>query len=1173
MTIICVQALSRLRLALPAIAILALCLAAGTPAQATCSNTTPVTGETVTCAPPVPETNPVSNPAADNVTVNVQPGASITVGNNTPAILLRDMNVITNLGTIVTGNATSAGAGIAVLSDNIITNNGTITAGNAVGGGQIYGILGFGDNNLITNNNLITVGNGSNPTFPNAVGIGIGSDSRVVNNGSIITGNRSFGIDACCNNTIINNAGALIQTGDDSYGIFALDGNTISNAGLIVVGSSTNPGQLASHGIVVDGSDNRITNTGTIIVGNQAIGIGIDDTITTGAGGQTGNVLINDVGGTIQGGNGSFGMSAGTPSSGDPAFSTLINSGTIIVGNAFAPVTPAIGMASFGPASITNSGSGLIQTGNDSYGIFAIDDSTIVNQGRIVVGDSTNFFFRGHGIVVAGRDNTVTNFGTIVAGNLAVGMGIDDTVLGGGGNIDGNTLVNAAGGTIRVGNGSYGMASGALIFPPPASATLINNGTIIAGDAIPFTSWAVGMISFGPANITNNGSITVGNGDATTSTFGILAFEDGVNIVNTRTITVGNFGTGIAAWGDNSTLVNSGTIVAGANGTGIAVQPPFGGAFGAGLTITNSGSIIVGAGGFGVRFDDFATLTNTSTGLIRASGAGAQSLFTCFPCGVAVVTNFGTIDGQITLNTAGSTLTNNGLITITDSDAVNPVGLAHQSGDAFVQGPGGVLGLRVTADGRNDMLMTATVAGTVTLNGALRALVQPGLYANTTTYLNVVTSGTNITGQFSAAQSSSVFFTATAIHNLQTVDLTLNRLPFNAVPGMTPNQIAVGAGLERAYSTTLGGNAATLYGNLLAFGSPASFDQLSGQGHTASQSAVFGAGALFTSGMLNPGPGGNGAASFIFQPTAYAAAAPAPRGHEAFAALKAAPAAEQPGRWRLWTLGFGNRQNLDGDASLGIAGQTATTAGGSFGFDRRFGEGFTAGFAVGGSASRFTVGSLFTSGDITGGHLGAYALKTWGAFYAAGSLAYGRFSTNSARTVMAAGLIDNPTADFDSDLLSGRLELGWRQAYGLFVVTPFAAVQPAWLRQHGFVERSAGILGLVVPSRTTNALPTFLGVQAETSFAVWDGAVLTPTLRASWVHEFEPNRELSAAFVAVPAAGFTVGGARPARDAARVEAGAKLALRGNVGFFANLDAELSSRSTSYGVSGGIRALW
>ena len=84
---------------------------------------------------------------------------------------------------------------------------------------------------------------------------------------------------------------------------------------------------------------------------------------------------------------------------------------------------------------------------------------------------------------------------------------------------------------------------------------------------------------------------------------------------------------------------------------------------------------------------------------------------------------------------------------------------------------------------------------------------------------------------------------------------------------------------------------------------------------------------------------------------------------------------------------------------------------------------------------------------------------------------------------------------------------------------------------------------------------------------------LSPYARLSWVHEFKPNREIDASFIALPAAAFTVDGPRAARDAARIDAGAKLAINPNAWLFASFDGEFSSRSQSYAGKGGAKVTW
>jgi uncharacterized protein with beta-barrel porin domain len=47
------------------------------------------------------------------------------------------------------------------------------------------------------------------------------------------------------------------------------------------------------------------------------------------------------------------------------------------------------------------------------------------------------------------------------------------------------------------------------------------------------------------------------------------------------------------------------------------------------------------------------------------------------------------------------------------------------------------------------------------------------------------------------------------------------------------------------------------------------------------------------------------------------------------------------------------------------------------------------------------------------------------------------------------------------------------------------------------------------------------------------------------VHDFNPNRAINAAFIALAGAAFTVYGPRASSDAARIDAGAKLAIAAN----------------------------
>jgi outer membrane autotransporter protein len=212
-------------------------------------------------------------------------------------------------------------------------------------------------------------------------------------------------------------------------------------------------------------------------------------------------------------------------------------------------------------------------------------------------------------------------------------------------------------------------------------------------------------------------------------------------------------------------------------------------------------------------------------------------------------------------------------------------------------------------------------------------------------------------------------------------------------------------------------------------------------------------------------------------------------------------------------------------------------------------------------------------------HLGVYGLKTWDAFYAAGSVSFSHFDNTTTRTILSGGPTETASGAFASHLLGARLETGWRMALGAATVTPFAAVQISKLWQNGYTENSVvaggapGVMGLTFAQHTATSLPTFLGAQIESKLDMAGGRVLTPFLRAAWVHEFKPTRSIDAAPTAVPAAAFTVEGPRAASNSAKINAGAQLALNKSSALFASFDGEFSGVSRTYGGTGGIRATW
>ena len=426
------------------------------------------------------------------------------------------------------------------------------------------------------------------------------------------------------------------------------------------------------------------------------------------------------------------------------------------------------------------------------------------------------------------------------------------------------------------------------------------------------------------------------------------------------------------------------------------------------------------------------------------------------------------------------------------------------------------------------------------------------------------------------------FITASLAYTPTDVELHLAS-GLRRIAGLSRNEAGVAAALDSAFDR--GGSLFHLYG-LAPSQIPAALDMLSGEGVSGTQETAFGAAGMFTSIMMDQGTfwrnretvDVNGV-TFADEPLSYAPAKKPKTDHPAFKALLTKePPVDQP-RWRAWLTGFDRSAKLDGQPDTGSASLSFNNGGLAGGLDYQFAPDLLAGFAVGGSSSNFSVRDRVTSGNLEGAHFGGYGVKTWGALYTAGALNFSTFRNSETRSIVGIGPTETATGDFGSNLLSGRVEVGAKQVYGRFAVTPFAAVQFAELWQNGFTETNpvpagaADPLGLIFGSKSVTSLPTFLGAQFDTRFAFRNGMALSPYARLSWVHEFYPNRAIDASFIALSGAAFMVDGPRASTDALRVDAGAKLAIGPNAWMFASFDGEFSDRSQSYAGKGGLRVAW
>jgi autotransporter-associated beta strand protein len=709
-----------------------------------------------------------------------------------------------------------------------------------------------------------------------------------------------------------------------------------------------------------------------------------------------------------------------------------------------------------------------------------------------------------------------------------------------------------------------------------ANATIINNGGA--------TSFGVPIVgtdtaTAGNANITNNSGGSTQFNASTTAGNAIITTNSGgsVNFFDSSTGGAARFIVNAGGRFDLSGLT-SGGMTAG--------------------SIEGAGSFFLGGKALTVGLNNLST---TVSGVISDGGAsgGTGGQLIKVGTGNLTLTNTETYTGATTIN--AGTLTVDGSIALSSQVNVNSGGTLAGTGtvSTTVVNSGGTLapghnnvgtlnvagnltfnaGSTFVVDVTPTTASKVNVTGAASLNGTVDAVFGPGSYMATTYAILAATGGRTGTFANLVTVNLPAFLTAGLVYDPNDVMLVTLRSNLTR-PGLTANQAAVSTTLDNAFNTGHG----TLAGlsTLTPAQVPAALDALSGEGTSGTQEAAIGAGGQFLTAMMEQGAfwrnGGtidtNGVA---YGPMSYAAVKPRASVFKAMP-VKAAPVAEEP-RYRAWFAGFDGNWTLNGEADPGSASLTHRTGGGAAGLDYRIGPNWLVGAAAGGSVSTFSVPDRATSGTLDGTHIGAYSVARWGSWYTAGALAFNAFDNQISRTIAGVGPTEMATGQFRSDMLGGRLEVGFKQAFNGIAITPFAAAQFAELWQSGYSESSVaiggtpGVLGLTYAAQTISSLPIFLGAQFDTKVVLGNGMTSSPYARVSWVHELDPTRNITASFITLPATGFTVDGPRAARDAARVDIGSMLAITRNAALFASFDGEFSDRSQMYAGKGGFKLSW
>ncbi|WP_165933609.1 autotransporter outer membrane beta-barrel domain-containing protein [Aquabacter spiritensis] len=610
-------------------------------------------------------------------------------------------------------------------------------------------------------------------------------------------------------------------------------------------------------------------------------------------------------------------------------------------------------------------------------------------------------------------------------------------------------------------------------------------------------------------------------------------------IRNTGILTVSTAG-GVGISGiSGDDIVNDGTVlVTGAGAVGVKADT-----YG---VVTNNGQIsVTGAGAAGIQLNGLdGTLLNAGR-IIAAPGAMAIS--TGSTASGTMVVNTGTIDGRVAF-AAGpqGRFENSGWLGVSGAGA----GTVHQIGGVYVQTARGTLALRVNGASADRL----DVTGAARLGGTFAAAFAGtgGLQKSYT----VLTATDGATGTFASLETAGLpaFFATGLTYGTNAVMLTLTSA-MAQVPGLSTNQQAVGAGIDRALNGAAGTALGTLPAGLSPLYSlgttqlPGALSALSGEAYASQRSALIGDGFYSREAVLGrlrqgayAGTAGPLSALAYGGPAA-AALAPAPgSATEALAYAAKAPEAPSPlpAGTTAWAQGFGGWTKYDGTANASAL--DASIGGFMSGADIQAGT-WRIGAALGYSQSNASVSDLGSSSAVNSMLVALYGGTGIGPLSVRLGGTYALSQIDASRTIAFPGVLQQASAQYDGGTAQLFAEIGYGFALQAVALEPFAGLAWVHLNTDGFTESGALAAALTGGSTSSNVGYTTLGLRAATTVALGSGMTLAPHASAAWQYAFgdvDPTAQL--AFRSLPGSTFAVGGVPLAENTALLEVGADLHL-------------------------------
>jgi outer membrane autotransporter protein len=789
-------------------------------------------------------------------------------------------------------------------------------------------------------------------------------------------------------------------------------------------------------------------------------------------------------------------------------------------------------------------------------------------------------------------------------GSLVIGTNASQN-LGGVNTYSGSTTVQSGGTLSLSGNGSIASSSGLALIGTGATFDIsasAGNQTIkdlsgVAGSSIQL---GANSLAVGTANATSFAGSIAGSGGLIKQGTGTLTLAGTSSYTGATGINAGRLAAGATnAFASASAF----TIASGATLDLSGFNQSIGSLAGAGTVgNTGAGTAILTTGGNSASTTFAGVLQDDGPLGLTKIGAGTQTL-----TGINTYTGPTTVSGG-TLAVLGSIASSSGVTvgsgaTLAGTGTVP--GVTINAGGTFAPGLPPTIG-GISVNGSLAMASTAiyliqvspttaskaNVSGSASIGGTVDVVTTGGSYKAFTKYTILTTTGGPVTGTFSGANviSGNIGFTPQLSYDANDVYLTLvaNSLTPFLPSGLSTNQQSVADAINAFINS--GGTLPAGFQNLFNLTSAQlgqALTQLEGQNNAGgAQQAGYQLMNEFLLLMLNPfdsdragfGGGGFGAGAGQFAPdedrdlppdvaAAYAAVTP----------YYKAPIAPAPKRWNVWAAAFGGSNNTNGNPNgVGSVNFSAQTGAVAAGVDYKLTQDTLIGVALAGGGTSWGLAQGLGSGHSDAFQAGLYGSQRFGAWYLSGAASFANYWASTTRNLTLPA-IDTLNANFNAESWGGRVEGGYRVAWGTVNLTPYAAFQAQSFSTPNYSEASgsgSNQFALAYASRTGNVERAELGSWVNTLYLLQGNSVVSLFGRAAWAHDWQNTPQASATFLGLsPIAAFIVNGAKPAADLGVVTAGAELRTASGWGLMGKFDGEFGSGTQTYAGTARVRYVW